>query len=214
MKVRLAAVVSLSGVLVAGSAAALVNNQVLNQRSNFGAADHVQLAATTTPGDTSTVPAVTSLATPTGSSTPPVDATLAPVALPAASTQAVYQIGDAGTITLDTAGNVLALVAVVPNAGWTLVQSENEDPTNIEVKVQSATKSVEFHATLLFGVVGTSIETKNLVSASNGSVNTTGTSSTVKDGHDDAHDDSHDDDSHDDDSHVDDSHDDGHDDDD
>ncbi len=212
MKVRLAAVISLSGVLVAGSAAALVNNQVLNQRSNFGAADHVQLAATTSPGATSTIPTASSSVASTGSSLPPADAALPPVVVPAATTQAAYQIGDAGTVTLDTAGNVLAVVVVVPNANWTLIETKSEDQTNIEVKLQSPTTSVEFHATLLFGVVGTSIETKNLAPDETASTvgvtprSTTATSSTVKSNNDDSS--SHDSSSHDSSSHDDSSHDD------
>jgi len=175
MKVRLAAVMSLSGVLVAGSAAALVNTQILNHSANFGAADIVQLADATPPGFTSTVATLPTETTLSGSSPLPRDTTIAPGTFPPASTQAVYQVGDAGMVTLDTAGDALAIVVVVPNSNWIIEEARSEDPTNIEVKFQSTTTLVEFHATLLFGVVGTSIESKSLSPASGGTGNATAT---------------------------------------
>ena len=102
----------------------------------------------------------------------------APVAAPAPPTQAVYAVGDAGTVTLDTAGDVLTIVAVTPADGWTVTKSETQDATNVEVKFQTGTIEVEFHANLLFGVVTTSVETHDQSATSN-SVDDSGAVATV-----------------------------------
>jgi hypothetical protein len=152
MKGRLAAALSLSGVLVAGSAAALVNSQVLTgtptEASSNTSSPDTSVAGSTPSTDSSVVvvnPPTTTV--PSGGST---------------TTQATYQIGDAGLVTLDTAGDVLTIVSATPNAGWLVTEAESEDALNIEVKFQSATTQVEFHANLLFGVVSTSVEAMNL----------------------------------------------------
>jgi len=178
MKVRLATVMSLSGVLAAGSAAALVNTQILSHSGNFGASNTVQLAQSTSPDATSPLVTLPSEATLPGN-TLQRDTTIAPGVLPRASTQAAYQIGDAGMVTLDTSGDVLVVVAVAPSSNWTLLEVKSEDPTNIEVKLQSRTNLVEFHATLLFGIVGTSIETKSRVPTNGGVGTATVTNSTA-----------------------------------
>ena len=88
-------------------------------------------------------------------------------------TQASYAIGDSGTVTLDTVGDVLTIVGVTPANGWAVTESEAHDATNVEVKFQSGTIEVEFHANLLFGVVTTSVESHDQ-SATNTSVDDNG----------------------------------------
>jgi hypothetical protein len=73
----------------------------------------------------------------------------------------MYQIGDSGTVTLDTAGDVLTIVGVTPAEGWTVTKSEIEDAFNAEIKFQSGAIEVEFHANLLLGVVTTSVESND-----------------------------------------------------
>jgi len=196
MKARIATVLSLTGVLVAGSAAALVNTQVLGASSKPDGGevtfslDATSTTVATTLGGTTIVPSTTM-----------VDTTVAAV-----STQAVYQIGEAGFVTLDTAGQVLTIVSAVPNAGWLVTEAKSEDALNIEVKYQSATTEIEFHANLLFGVVGTSVETKSLVQQSdsggsvitNGNLGATGTTGTTytDDNDDEAEHEDHDDEDH------------------
>jgi hypothetical protein len=158
MKTKIAMVISIAGVLVAGSAAALVNAQVLGGTSSASplAVDSPSQTQTTLPTGT-IVPVVTnpSVAATTGP-------TAAPVAQPApASSQATYAVGDAGSVTLDTAGDVLTIVGVTPTAGWTVTKSEAQDSTNVEVKFQAGTVEVEFHANLLFGVVTPSVESND-----------------------------------------------------
>lgn len=169
MKARLTAVLSLTGVLAAGTAAALVNTQVLQ---SAGSSDDNVLVTTgsTVPDTTATSPDPTVLT---------VDTTVP------AATQAAYQIGDAGVVVLDTAGDVLTVVSATPSAGWLVAEIEHKDPLNVEVKFQAGTITVEFSANLLFGVVSTSVESKdsNAPSSSSGSGDGASGSVTTVDDH-------------------------------
>ncbi len=181
MKVRIATVLSLAGVLVAGSAAAMVNTQVL--RSDGG--NDVQIASDVTLSNV-TIATGTVTTTPTDPASP----TPTPTTVASSTTQAVYQIGEAGLVTLDSAGGVLTVVSVVPNPGWIVAEAESEDAYNVEVKFQSAFTVLEFRANLLFGVIGTSVESKNLdlgpvATTSEGSSSSTPSSGSVDDGGDD-----------------------------
>lgn len=150
MKTKIATVISIAGVLIAGSAAALVNTQVLS-----GSASPSPLVVEAAPQQTT--PATTEAPV---VSTPPVVGTTLPAPATAA-TQAVYAIGDSGTVTLDTAGDVLRIVSVTPGNGWIVTKSEIDDANTAEVKFQAGTIEVEFHANLLLGVVTTSVESKD-----------------------------------------------------
>lgn len=166
MKTRIAMLISVAGVLAAGSAAALVNTQVLGgSASSPQAIDAPAQSAATT---AASVPAAT---TPIPAATTPAATT--PVTAAAASTQAVYSIGDAGAVTLDTANDVLTIVAVTPASGWVVSKSETDGATNAEVKFQSGSVEIEFRANLLFGVVTTSVES-NDTSVSSTSVDDNG----------------------------------------
>lgn len=192
MRSRLTTVLSLSGVLAAGSAAAIINTQVLTAGadSKSGAvtavADSVQETTILPVGSTlpvvTTLPAATTLPPETtlAAETPPPAESVAPVAAPASpvQTQGIYQIGDAGLVTLDTAGDVLTIVSASPNAGWTVARAENDGSLNAEVTLQSDTTLVEFRANLLFGVISTSIESKNLAT-DNGAGNPSGPSASA-----------------------------------
>ncbi len=140
MKARLATVLSLAGVLVTGSAAALVNSEVLQPA-----------ASATQDGVPAQSIAQTQSSAPVGPEMPPP-----------AATQAIYMVDGAGLVTLDTAGEVLTVVHVTANDGWTIVSSANVDPTNVLVSLQSGTTLVEFSAALLYGVVSTSVATTDL----------------------------------------------------
>ncbi|MDP9463549.1 MAG: hypothetical protein M3P52_02900 [Actinomycetota bacterium] len=155
MKTKIATLISIAGVLVAGSAAALVNTHVLGG-SVAPSALGVEAAPRQTTPATTAAPVVS---TPVVADPPAVETTL-PAPAPVA-TQAVYAIGDSGTVTLDTAGDVLTIVNVTSADGWIVTKSETEDATNVEVKFQAGSIEVEFHANLLFGVVTTSVESKD-----------------------------------------------------
>ena len=154
MKTKVAMAISLAGVLAAGTAAALVNTRVLNGGSNSGLSAGAPQTEQTTPSD-AVSPAI---------STPAATVPAAGVVTP--PTQATYAIGESGTVTLDTAGDVLTIAAVTPAAGWTVTQSEIGDGSNAEVKFQAGSVEVEFQANLLYGVVRTSVETHDLSSTS------------------------------------------------
>ena len=167
MKTRISMMISVAGILVAGSAAALLNTQVLGGSTApsglaIDAASQGENSTSTTSTSTSTTTATAPTTTVVGS----------PVGVPpqstavATSTQAVYEIGTSGSVTLDTAGDVLTIVGVTPAAGWVVTKSERQDATNVEIKLQSGTTEAEFHANLLFGVVTTSVQTNDSSSTS------------------------------------------------
>src|SRR5215212_3388953 len=113
MKTKVAMLVSIVGVLVAGSAAALVNTQVLG-----GSAAESPLVVDNAVGTEVTVPIATdtTVATVVGPTPTATIETIPATVTPTASvvtTQASYAIGDGGTVTLDTAGDVLTIVGVV-----------------------------------------------------------------------------------------------------
>lgn len=168
MKARVATILSLTGVLVAGSAAALVNTQVLNSASPASSTKSAQIEEVST-SSASSVPtsdsSVTSVTVPNSSETTQVSAT---------GTQAAYQIGDAGIVTLDTAGDTLRIVAVTPSAGWMVIQTEQKDALNIEVKFQTGDTIVEFKANLMFGIISTAVESYSASGTS--TANSTGNS--------------------------------------
>ncbi|MEN9504200.1 MAG: hypothetical protein RI958_126 [Actinomycetota bacterium] len=171
MKTRVAAVLSIAGVLVAGSAAAMVNTQVLH-----GSAGAQTLPATS---PTSTTTAVAAAASTVPASTVAPSSSLGASSTTAPSTQAIYKVGDSGTVTLDTVGDVLTIVSVEPGLGWRVDEAEVENALEVEITFESDTLEVTFRAALLFGVVTTSVETE------------------AHDDHDDGYDDHDDDDDHD-----------------
>ena len=150
MKARITTVLSLVGVLGAGSAAALVNNQVLQNTESNSSGDVI----VGTDSDDSTSGT-------TADSTTSESIQIQVNVLSA--TQTEYVIGDAGVVTLDTTGDVLTIVSATPNSGWAIVEAENYGPVDVEVKLQGGLDDslVEFKANLLNGVVTTSVELKN-----------------------------------------------------
>ncbi|MEY4176224.1 MAG: hypothetical protein RI900_3389 [Actinomycetota bacterium] len=138
MKARITTVLSLSGILVAGSAAAMVNSQVLRGDApvQAGAADII--------------------------SQPSAPAVTVPSASMLAATQAAYEVGEPGTITLDTEGDVLSLVTPTPAPGWTVVKVEQVDPRSLTVIFQSAGQLATFTAGLVQGVVSTAVKVESL----------------------------------------------------
>jgi uncharacterized membrane protein YgcG len=155
MKTTIATTLSLAGVLVAGSAAAVVNTHVL--RGSSGPSSFVVAAAPAAPSVVSTVADPAVPVSVVAGSLPPVTVPTAPAVAPAAPTQAMYLVGESGTVVLDTAGDVLKIVNVTPADGWTVTKSELNNSLNAEVRLRSAAGEVEFHANLLYGVVTPSV---------------------------------------------------------
>ena len=199
MKTKIAAALSLAGVLVAGSAAALVNTQVLQTNSDeattvpaLAAPAGLLVTTTTTAGVETSLPIdATSTTVVGGAPSTSVDSTVPVSTAPASTaptagatpTQAVYRIGDAGTVTLDTAGDRLTVVAATPGAGWQVGKVEQYSPLDIEIYFRSATVELEFKANLLFGVVSTSVESRNVGAPPAGGTAAPGPSTSVH--HDD-----------------------------
>jgi hypothetical protein len=183
VKARVTTVLSLSGILVAGSAAALVNSQVLQHSapSRPGAADILVTLPPSTAlvsGDAASPSDVVPSA-----SLVPVEPTTVPGPSPS---QAEYQVGMSGSVIVDTGGDILRLVAPTPAPGWAVVKLDQNDPLNVSVVFQSAGQLVTFRAAMLFGVVSTSTQVESLAAplgsapvgvAPNGSVPTSVASS-------------------------------------
>ncbi len=222
-KTRFILAASAVGVLAAGSAAAMANDAALTP-SRFVAshspdddstssstatsattATSVSTAATTaTTATTASTP--TSNSTETSSSTPGTPAAPVVTTVPAPSaTSRAFQVGDAGTVVVDTVNDRLSLLSATPNPGWQVVKAETNGTLSVEVKFQSATTRVEFHANLMMGTVSTSVEVTSLNGATPDTSSTIdddstsstldddddeSTSSTIDDGDDDDDDDS------------------------
>jgi hypothetical protein len=209
MKTKIAAALSLAGVLVAGSAAALVNTQVLQNNTDdamtvpaLAAPAGLLVTTTTTAGVETSLPIdATSTTVVGGAPSTSVDSTVPVSTAPASTaptagatpTQAVYRIGDAGTVTLDTAGDRLTVVATAPGAGWQVGKVEQRSPLDIEIYFRSATVELEFKANLLFGVVSTSVESRNVGAPPAGGTAAPGPSTSVHHDDDDDDDEQYDD---------------------
>jgi hypothetical protein len=155
---RLTTIITVSVVLVAGSAAALVNSQVLTRTAD-GASSGVPLSIVEEPTTTdSTAP----------DTVPATESSLSP-------TQSAYQADAAGQVIVDTDGGALSIVSVVPNDGYRVESmSQGLDPNNVSVFFRAPDGSLyEFHAGLMAGVVGASIalvdETSTTVDGGSGS---------------------------------------------
>jgi len=151
MKVRITTLLSLTGVLVAGSAAALVNTQVLSSTAlRKSTASEISVADSQSPTSATT-----------GTVAANKFAQLAPSLTPTAG-QTTFDVSPAGSVVLDVTNGVLSIVSVTPSgADWTVAGSEAEE-NQVEVKFQSATTLVEFKASLVAGQIVTSVESTDL----------------------------------------------------
>jgi hypothetical protein len=152
MKARITTVLSLTGVLVAGSAAALVNTQVL-QSSTTKSTASAEVSIDNQPESVSTVSTTPSVSVSVPNKLESIAGVAVTLASTPVSTQQQYAVGESGTVVLDTANGVLTIVGIYPNAGWGVLEHKNSDPLSIEIKFQSATTLVEFEANVLMGVV-------------------------------------------------------------
>jgi len=179
VKTGIATVLSLSGVLAAGTAAAVVNASVLRpstpSTASSDAAHSVAVINTVDPSSSVNI-------------------------APPPATQALYRVGEAGSVLIDTSGDVLGLVSVTPQDEWVVVSATSSGAT-AEVVFQHEQEIVRFTASLVSGVVIPSTSEEQLAPPSTtGSVSRPAPSTTSPESHDD-HDneDDHEDDSDDDD---------------
>ena len=164
MKTRLALILSIGGVLTAGSAAALVNTQALSGSASGEAPP--AFAAVTTAAD-STVPVVgesNAATAPTAADVTPKPAGVETAVVPSAGAQHVFDVGDSGVVTLDAgATGTLSLVSATPLAGWQVASAGSTSVSDVQVVFRSATLQVTFMAHLQGAVVTTSVDATALV---------------------------------------------------
>jgi hypothetical protein len=173
MKTRIATLLSVAGVLTAGSAAALVNTQVLDSSKHRSSSSAVIVPVADGPLPTAvpmtTVPTTDASGGAAGGPSAPYAAAVpdsndgrpAPTTAPV-SPQSAFQVGDAGVVTVDTTGNVLSLVSAIPTPGWQVTTARSIDPLDIEVVFESSTVRIQFTANLLYGNVGTSVQASRI----------------------------------------------------
>ena len=179
MKTKIATALSLVGVLGAGSAAALVNTQILdNGPTESGASAAVLPEPSSIDLDVpemtvDTLPFSTVVAAADPTTTVP-ETTVPTVTLPSAAPAALasglltaFNVGDAGVVTVDVIDGQLVLVSAEPKAGWTLSKAEddsNDDSdeleNEVEVEFASASVLVEFEAHLVDGQIVPKVESK------------------------------------------------------
>jgi hypothetical protein len=215
MKTRMATLLSVAGVLAAGSAAALVNTQVLEGGddgtvSAEAATVTLETNAAGTLGAT-LAPTAAPDTTPSTSSPPTTERSSRRSSTTSDPTQGqqVFQVGESGLVTVQRDDDTLTVVDATANSGWTVVSASAISPSEIRVVYRSSTVEVTFTAATAFGQIGTDVTARSLVSqpaATAPSSNTTPNSTPTT--YDDSDDDGYDDDDHDDDDQDDDDHDD------
>lgn len=151
---KLTALISLAGALSAGSVAAVVNNQVLTNTTESAAQAVVN--ADVNVNDTNVADVEAAIR---------IDSDLL------TSTQALFQIRDAGFVTLDTAGNVLTVIDANANVdlGFSLIDlaGTNLDGTaDVVLGFQQGDDIVVFTADLLIdGSIATTVDDSDVADA-------------------------------------------------
>jgi hypothetical protein len=188
MKTKIATALSLVGVLGAGSAAALVNTQILDS-GPAGADTSAILTPSAAPQQASTTAASTSSSTTAATST--TVATIAPVVVTPAPAPAgsplltSYNLGASGLVTVDVVAGVATLVAATPNPGWTLAASEADATQNkVEVTFTDGTTLVELEVRFDGAQLVPQVSSSLVGATANTTANTT-TRNTVDDDDDD-----------------------------
>ncbi len=172
MKTKLAVALSMVGVLGAGSAAAVVNTQILDG----GPAASGTSAAILPPPSTVdvTVPPVdvtlpsTTLPGPTTGTEPLPPARPIAVESPRPTTPAAsgfltaFNVGDAGIVTVDVLDGRIVLVSSEPLPGWRVTDVEPSGGDDVEVSFSSDTVRVEFTAELVDGQIVPRVESERI----------------------------------------------------
>jgi hypothetical protein len=179
-------VLSVAGVLAAGTGALALNTSVLDSGGGAALEELQQSVAPVADTTLATTPdTVVSLAVDEPSAAPEVT---------------TFVIGEAGTITVEVLDGRLTVVDITTNSGWSASPPRDVERDSAEVYFTSSTQKLEAEVEIRGGIAVVFVEDES------------GTSSSVP-GRDDDHDDDDHDDDHDDDDYDDDDHDDDHDDD-
>lgn len=183
-------ILSIGGVLTAGSAAALVNTQALGGSAAADPAPVLLVSSTSTPQPlvVEVDPTASSVAGASDARTSDDGGKLAgstetapnttPSTLPASSAH-VFDVGASGVVTVNAAaGDVLSLVSATPLSGWQVTSAGSTSVNDVQVAFRSSTAVVTFTAHLQNGEVTTSVAATALSSGGT-------TASTVQSGSDD-----------------------------
>ena len=175
MKAKLATALSVVGVLGAGSAAALVNTQILdNGQTESGASKAVLPPASTVELSVPDLAAPDAetirVAVPTGGVEQTTTTTVRPTTTLAPEPEVSgyltsFNVGEAGVVTADVIEGQLVLVSAEPKAGWTVTKAEDdsnddteEHENTIHVEFVSSTVLVEFEAEFVDGQIVPHVE--------------------------------------------------------
>jgi hypothetical protein len=172
MKARTATVLSVTGVLAAGTAAALANTHVLTSRAESSQAADILLVESSggalsggnpsgeqSPG---TAPVVVPMSNESGSATggTPAQAT---GAVPSESSITSFAVGEAGVVELAINGSVLSVAETTVGSGWKVVGSSPSTASSpATVIFSSPTTEVTFSATLVDGRIVTDVASRSL----------------------------------------------------
>ena len=169
MKSSLVTALSLVGVIGAGSAAALVNTSIFDSTPDAAEAAFVTGATVvelTLPAVADAAPANLSLKEATTTTVAPTPTTTAPLPeQPSLLTR--YDIGEAGSVTVDVVNGKIALVDTTVGAGWILVSSAVNSGTNsVNVQFTDDQVNVFFTATFAEGRITPSIRSEEVPAGS------------------------------------------------
>ena len=221
MKTRLATALSVVGVLGAGSAAALVNTQILDSGPTEATASAAALKAgpvdlsipestegseaapttTSSSGLATTTTAAAPLA-PSGRAQVEGGGAVSPAAAPASTSYlTTYNVGEAGSVTVDVIDGRLLLVKSEPMSGWTVTDTDEDASENsVSVEFTSSTVRVEFDASFVDGQIVPEVSSTSISSGSAQSGNnqpaTAPTTTTAYHDDDDSYEELEDDDSY------------------
>lgn len=165
VKARVATMLSLTGVLVAGSAAALVNTQVLRGTAPAGNTVSQLVEVSEDASSTSEVQVVT---------TPAPSSSATSTSTPEADDVKVYEVQNTGRVTLDTSKDVLRVVAVEPIAPWKTMSTRQVDPLTVQIRFVDGEAVVVFTANLMFGEISTNVGLESLAGPVTSTGGTTG----------------------------------------
>ena len=175
MKTKLAAALSMVGVLGAGSAAALVNTQILDSGPAASGASAAilpppSIVDVTVPSiddtpTTTTPPRPTTTLAHTPSTTEPPVVVIEPTTTVAAASGflTAFNVGDAGVVTVDVLDGRLVLVSAEPRPDWLVTEIEPAvGDDDLEVHFASGTVRVEFSAEFVDGKIVPTVESKRI----------------------------------------------------
>ena len=143
MKTGIATTVSVVGVIAAGVAAFAVNSSVLGSSSPANSA----MVSAAVAGNTQNGTAINN---------GQVTASDA-LATAVTDTTTTYQVGQAGSVVIDTSSGAIVVTGIAPAAGYTSEPAQTEVGGIVKVHFVSATQRIEFTAQLVNGVVKTNV---------------------------------------------------------